>query len=168
MRDARELADYILLKAAKEGRFLTPLHVNKMCYMVHGFMLRNTGKGAFHNDVEAWSYGPVIREVYDAFRAYGGGPVRRLWGTGERVCVGNARNAGTMSTLKDALGDRVAGIADKVVRGYAGMNGGSLIAMTHEKGTPWSDTRKLFRTPVIPTRTILDYYEKMGPDTVGK
>ena len=52
MQDARDLADYILLRAAANGRYLTPLHVNKLCYLTHGFMLRNTGHGAFHNKVE--------------------------------------------------------------------------------------------------------------------
>lgn len=58
--DARILADYLLLRAAERGRFLTPLQVNKMCYLVQGFVLRHTGDVAFRNRIEAWPYGPVV------------------------------------------------------------------------------------------------------------
>ena len=166
MRDARELADYILLKAVENGHYLTPLHVNKLCYLTHGFVLGNTGHGAFHNDVEAWPYGPVIPEVYEAFQHYGRRPVRRLWGTGERIFIGNVRDA--LKTLENEMDDDVKDIAGMVVDGYADVDGGRLIGMTHEKGTPWYQTRKWLRTPVIPTGVIQAYYENMGPDTIGR
>lgn len=168
MRDARELADYILLKAAKEGRFLTPLHVNKMCYLVQGFTLRATGECAFHNDIEAWPYGPVVRDVYEAFRTYGRRPIRRLHGTGEPVCVGSAQEPGTITVLREALGSDVVGIADEVVDGYASIDGGTLIGMTHEDGTPWSEMRRRLKTVTIPTSVIQEFYAKIGPDTVGR
>lgn len=166
MHDARELADYILLRAAENGHYLTPLHVNKLCYLTHGFVLRNSGRGAFHNDVEAWPYGPVIPEVYDAFQKYGRQPIRRLWGSGKRICIGNVKPS--LQTLADAMDSDVKGIADMVVDGYADVDGGRLIGMTHEKGTPWSETRKWFRTTVIPTDVIRTYYQNMGPDTIGR
>lgn len=168
MRDARELADYILLKAAKEGYFLTPLHINKLCYLVQGFTLRNTGESAFHNRIEAWQYGPVIPDVYDAFKQYGRNSIRRLYGTGEPVCIGSAQENGTISILMKSLGDKIVNIADKVIDGYAGADGGRLIGMTHEEGTPWSDTKQFLRNPVISTRVIKDYYVNMGPDTIGR
>lgn len=168
MRDARELADYMLLKAAKEGYFLTPLHINKLCYLVQGFMLRNAREVAFHNRIEAWQYGPVIPDVYDAFKRYGRSPIRRLYGGGEPVCVGSAQDNGPISMLKKSLGGKISGIADRVVDKYAGVDGGRLVGMTHEKGTPWSDTKRFFSNPVIPTDVIKDYYVNMGPDTVGR
>lgn len=166
MHDARELADYILLKAAENGHYLTPLQVNKMCYLTHGFVLRATGRGAFHNNVEAWQYGPVIPEVYDAFQHYGRSPIRTLWGTGQRICMGSVKKS--MKKLAKEMNNNVKDIADKVVDGYADVGGGRLIGMTHEEGTPWSQARKRFRTTVIPTEVIRAYYETMGPATNGR
>ena len=167
MHDARELADYILLKAAENGYYLTPLQVNKLCYLTHGFTLRSTKHGAFHNDVEAWPYGPVIPAVYEAFRHYGRNPVRTLWGTGKRICIGDVKKSRT--SLAKEMDHNVQGIADMVVDGYAGVDGGRLIGMTHEKDTPWSKTRsKWYRTTTIPTDVIRAYYKNMGPDTIGR
>ena len=165
-RDARDLADYILLKAAKNGHYLTPLQVNKLCYLTHGFVLRNTGHRAFHNDVEAWQYGPVIPEVYDAFQEYGRRPIRRLWGSGKRICIGNVDDA--IKTLAKEINGDVKNIVDEVVDRYADVDGGRLIGMTHEEDTPWHQTRKWFRTPITPTDIIQTYYKNMGPDTVGR
>lgn len=111
-------------------------------------------------------------DVYDAFERYGCKPVRRLFGTGEPVYAGNAHRSRTAGNLGRLLGPDVAGIADRVADSYAGVDGGRLIGMTHERGTPWSTTRhqigRFFRVRVIPTGTIRRYYMEMGLCTVGR
>ena len=166
MQDARDLADYIIIKAASNSRYLTPLQVIKLCYLTHGFTLRNHGHGAFCNNVEAWSNGLVIPDVYYAFEHYGRGVIRRLWGSGKRIHVGTAK--ANLDAIAGEIDRDTRQIADIVVEKYADVDGGRLIGMTHEKGTPWQQTRKWFRTVVIPTKTIESYYKSMKPDTIGR
>ena len=165
--DARILADYILLESFRLGCYLTPLQVNKLCYLTHGFSMRAGRAGAFYNDVEAWPFGPVIREVYDAFRRYGRSDIRKLHGTMEPVC--GARED-TKTRLANSLGEDITKTADSVVAHYARVDGGMLIEMTHAKDTPWSKTRSWwpFNTPRISTETIKTFYEKLEPSVFGR
>ena len=68
--DPRSVANYLVKKAASDvnGQPLTIVHLLKLVYFAHGWHLGRTGQPLINRPVEAWKYGPVIPEVYDAFR----------------------------------------------------------------------------------------------------
>ena len=48
------------------------LELNKYLYMLQArFMVDNNGMPLFQDDIEAWMYGPVIKDVYDTFKHLG-------------------------------------------------------------------------------------------------
>ncbi|MCY4672954.1 MAG: DUF4065 domain-containing protein, partial [Bacteroidetes bacterium] len=58
---------YLLKKAAEEGEGLTPLQINKLVYICHGWAWGKLNRPLIDNrsgQIEAWKYGPVVREVY--------------------------------------------------------------------------------------------------------
>lgn len=47
---------------------ITNLVLNKLVYFAQVESLRETGKPLFEDKIEAWSYGPVERDVYFTFQ----------------------------------------------------------------------------------------------------
>jgi uncharacterized phage-associated protein len=50
---------------------LSHLRLQKLLYYVQGWHLAAFGRPLFAGQIEAWTHGPVVREVYPTFRAYG-------------------------------------------------------------------------------------------------
>lgn len=73
--DARALANHFLQLAKLEARPLTHLHMQKILYFGHGYHLAYYDDPLFTQTVQAWKHGPVIPEVYRAFRGFGKFPI---------------------------------------------------------------------------------------------
>lgn len=54
---------------------LTQLEYQKILYVAHMLHLGRTGERLFEERFEAWDYGPVVRELYQATKAYGAMPI---------------------------------------------------------------------------------------------
>lgn len=50
---------------------LTNLKIQKLLYYAFGMHRVTNGENLFDESIIAWKYGPVIKEVYDAFKKYG-------------------------------------------------------------------------------------------------
>ncbi len=76
--DARQIANWFIRRAESDGRRLTIMSVLKLTYIAHGWHLEMNDKPLFKNRIEAWQYGPVIPDVYQAFRDQGIRPTKLL------------------------------------------------------------------------------------------
>ena len=65
------VANYFVVRAAENDKMLDIIQLVKLVYLAHGWCLGITGKPLLSSQVEAWRYGPVIPEVYYAFRQQG-------------------------------------------------------------------------------------------------
>jgi uncharacterized phage-associated protein len=67
-----ELARWVLC----EQRGITHLKLHKLCFYAYGYGLAD-GHADELGDVrfEAWTHGPVCREVYDRYQAHGRAPI---------------------------------------------------------------------------------------------
>lgn len=99
--------------------YITPLKLQKLLYYVQGMALCIFGKPAFRNKICAWSYGPVVEEIYHKYKIKGKRPI---------------------ATPKDVknISEGLSNIIDIVIEGYGKYNAGSLIDLTHEE-SPWKD-----------------------------
>lgn len=74
MASALDVAEYMLIRASKESEEdpITNMKLQKLCYYALGIYSKLTkGKRLFKEEVEAWQHGPVIREVYLAYKNRG-------------------------------------------------------------------------------------------------
>ncbi len=124
----------------------TPMHVLKLVYLAHGWLLALHDVPLINEPVEAWRYGPVIPSVYYRYKDYGGFPI--------------------LSTPKDQsehLDDLQKKIIEDTVIAYKSHGPWDLSEITHRKGSPW-DT--VARNPgaggIIPNRLIKRYYKKLA------
>ncbi|WP_167762518.1 Panacea domain-containing protein [Brevundimonas intermedia] len=72
---ALAVANYILDRAKEEGIPIRQLKLQKILYFCYAWYAGNKGEELFSEDVEAWQFGPVVREVYLEFKDCGSTPI---------------------------------------------------------------------------------------------
>lgn len=71
MYSALDIANYIIIREAEQGRSVSNLRLQKLLYFVQAFFLVNTENPIFSDDIESWDFGPVIPKVYHRYKYYG-------------------------------------------------------------------------------------------------
>ncbi len=125
----------------------TPMHVLKLVYICHGWMLGMHGSPLITEPVEAWTYGPVVPTVYHQYKKYGGGTIL------EETKATN-RHKDLNATMND--------LVQTVESVYRTCTAYQLSALTHQPNTPWDITRR--KTGIgsaIPNNLIKKHYEDM-------
>jgi uncharacterized phage-associated protein len=69
--DVRSIANLILETAELEDIAVTNLSLNKLVFFLHSEHLLQNDRPLITSKIEAWRYGPVIRELYSQFKKYG-------------------------------------------------------------------------------------------------
>ncbi len=73
---ARLVADAFLAFCGEYGDLLSNLKLQKLLYYAQGWHLALYGEPLFDEPLEAWVHGPVVPDVYRAFKGFGSGPIR--------------------------------------------------------------------------------------------
>lgn len=150
------IADYFLANSAKP---LTAMHLIKLTYIAHGFVLAFTKQPLIDERVEAWKYGPVIPALYHAYKGSGGRDIRKLEYCGTELSdkeIGARREF-----LKSRIGPKISNVLDQIIDIYGSKSALELSALTHKPGTPWDQCRtpnELFT--LIPNGIIQEHYER--------
>ena len=58
-----------------QGETISNLKLQKMLYYLQGFFIAAYDKKLFNEPIEAWQYGPVVREAYLHFKVFGHGAI---------------------------------------------------------------------------------------------
>lgn len=125
----------------------SPMHVIKLTYISHGWMLGLFGEELIDEWVEAWRYGPVVPSVYQSYKFFRGDPI----------------TIDPIDTSK-LLEEREVKLISHVVRAYKQYSAIHLSAITHRKGAPW---HQIYRggqgeNDYIPNPLIRKYYEGLA------
>ncbi len=148
MQDARAVANWLIDKAIKDGRPLTPLQVIKLVYFAHGWTLAYCSRALFRQPVEAWPLGPVIADVYHALKQYRANPI-------DHVIPGVA---------PAALSDEESSVLEGVYASYGSIDGVRLSTLTHHDGSPWQKTiKKRGRGTTIANALIEEHFQELKP-----
>jgi uncharacterized phage-associated protein len=76
MYSALDIAKIVLQNSDPEqGEVITNLKLQKLLYYIQGFHLAMYDKALFTEDILAWQYGPVVREVYDKYKDFKDGVI---------------------------------------------------------------------------------------------
>ena len=140
--NAMAVADKIIRLSLEDETPITPMHVQKLTYFCHGWMLGLGYGPIFQDAVESWQYGPVIRALYHELKGYGGNRITEP--LLENPVVFNERE-------------------ERIIRGvwrqYGQLGGVRLSRMTHASGSPWDQTyQKDKRSQIIHNHVIRNYY----------
>lgn len=133
--------------AREQGSPITILQLVKFVYLAHGWHLGFHGKPLIHHEVQAWKLGPVVPEVYRAFRPKDGVIVTALAMDGSEPFDAEFD--------EDALS-----LIGGVFESYSKLSAYALSALTHEPGTPWYQVKDNGFYATIPNEVIREYYLK--------
>lgn len=160
---AKAIANHFigLSKKSKDDK-VTPLKLQKIVYIAHGFHLAIYDEPLVGNEIaEAWEYGPVFPSLYHEFKDLGARPIQRMaeeevYDRDKDDLIYNTPKIGTGSTkTKEFL--------ELILEMYGKYDARQLSSMTHQEGTPWSNTKlkeKYINAPISNTR-IKNYYKDL-------
>lgn len=140
--DAKDIANWFVRRAKEDGRSFSIMSLLKLAYIAHGWRLEMTGAPLFNNKIEAWQYGPVVRDVYNSFRKQG------VTVTSEVPSVSAELEADVVSLL------------EQVYTNYGNLSAFQLSDITHVVGGPWDiATRVGGNYAEIPNELIQQHYQ---------
>lgn len=157
--DARAIANLILDRFDSEKYSISNKKINKLIFLCHGFCLVRLGRPLIRNHFEAWTHGPVVRVVYDAFKDFEWQPIQ---GRAQFLDYSHDR---FLDVGYSEIPTEVIELVVRVSEHYASFSAGQLEALTHEEGSPWSAVWKLPEEDRgirnrIPDRLIQGYFSK--------
>ncbi|QWF18146.1 Panacea domain-containing protein [Lysobacter capsici] len=143
---ARDVAQYVVERVREKRDTVTPLQLMKLVYLAHGFTLGVLGRPLIRDEFEAWQYGPVSRDLYEATRRYRSAPVDFVEG---------ARSVD--------LDPEERSVVDQVIDYYSQFDGIRLSALTHEKDSPWDRawSAGTGKNKLISNNLIENYYSQL-------
>lgn len=148
--DSRAIANIFVEMAQKSGDRLTIMPLIKYVFFAHGWTLGNTREPLICHKARVWQHGPVIPEVYYAFR-----PSFVI--LGKAVDKKGKPYSAELTPIEQE-------IVEEVYEKYSVMMPWDISNLTHEKMSPWSVCkRKEGYNAVIPDDIIMDYYAEMVP-----
>jgi len=161
---ATAVANDFLKIARAEGETLTSMKLQKLVYYAHGWSLALANEPLISNRIEAWDYGPVIPDLYQAFKKYGTEAITEL---AHKVTVRGGKLSLTTPTLEDSPESAERTGAQQIIKRvwelYGGFTAAKLSNATHAPGTPWAQVyRPGQRSILIPNPIIKAYFEGLA------
>lgn len=102
---------------------ITPMKLQKLCYYAQAiYMATQDGDPLFEEDFEAWTFGPVIRALYQEYKDYGWKSIQEEFEFPE-------------------LEPEKVEFIEQIVEAYGQYDGAALSTMTHRE-EPWLAARK--------------------------
>lgn len=118
--------------------YITNLKLQKLLYFVQAMCLMIFGKKAFPEKILAWSYGPVVNEVYQQYKQ------------------NHANEINSESNIKN-ISSGLYKIIEEVINSYGSIEANKLIDFTHEE-EPWRNTEI---NKEIDIELIKNYFNKV-------
>lgn len=140
MATASKIAKYIVKEALKRKIPVTNLKLQKLLYFVQGVHLFMHEKVAFPDEIIAWEYGPVVKDVYYEYSIYGANDIIPI-DKNEKII------------LSMRLKKLVSFVLDDLLR-YSDI---ALVKETKKEGSPWS---QVSLNEVIDEKDIYEYFLK--------
>ncbi len=144
------IANAVLEEAQRQGKSLTIMQLLKLVYIAHGWSLALFDRPLVSQPPQAWEHGPVFPEVYRWFRKFGSGPISEYAST----------PLGSM--IRAELSPEQAGVISSVVKSYGDMHAFTLSNITHQQGTPWSQSYQPGSSNLIPDGLIAAHYKELA------
>ena len=143
MYRALSVARYIIERCNSQNLVISNLKLQKILYFVQAEFLVVRNRPCFAEEIEAWDFGPVVPEVYQEYKIFGGANI---------PVIGRTLRPTIVSRDDQEL---INGIVDECARYSAS----ALVDITHRQ-FPWKDAYRRGHSNVISKRSIQEYFEE--------
>lgn len=141
--NARDVVEYLLRLSDTEANDITNLKLQKLVYYVQGFHLAMYGEPVFNEPIEAWQYGPVVRELYNTYKGQG------------NAIIPPAEDYDFSGPVEGRMQE----LMQEINEVYGQFSGIKLMHMTHEE-RPWLEAQELNRSE-ISKDTMKAYFSQL-------
>jgi uncharacterized phage-associated protein len=149
MYKADEIAKYILAVAYGNGDVMTNLRLQKLLYYAQAwYVALHEGRRLFSEDIEAWEFGPVVREVYHTYKEYAG------------MQINDPKDYDTYRTYIGLLKPDDRDFMDELLDKFMDYSASSLVNMIHNEAL-WRKAYDPEHKSVITTESMHSYYSKL-------
>ncbi|WP_051964951.1 Panacea domain-containing protein [Deinococcus misasensis] len=140
---AASVANALIAEAARRGKALTHIEIQKLAYICHGYALALKNRPLIASHAYAWKYGPVFPTLYSELQRYGAEPITDLLSE-------------PLQLDPEALE-----VVRAVMDVYGEYGASKLVEVTHQKGTPWHRSWQANHYSVIPNPEIRQHYQSL-------
>lgn len=135
----------------------TQLQLQKLLYFFWCQYSKMYGTYVFKEDFEAWTYGPVIPEVYEEFKKF----------KKAKITFQDKKSLDLevySRMVKISNYDKIVEALDKTIEKYGKCTSTRLVSKSHEKGGPWDLVFKngIGSGEIIPKQLIMEYAKANG------
>jgi uncharacterized phage-associated protein len=167
--DALAVGNCFLDLAEEARERLSPMKLQKLVYYAHGWHLALTDRPLLDEQIQAWSFGPVVRSLYNEFREAGAGEITTR--AVRFFCPDPSRPLeiqACVCTLEDAGEpdvEFVKALLRRVWETYGNYSATQISNMTHVPDGPWAEVSRRFQGRIpkyatIPDETIKAYFKR--------
>lgn len=136
------IANKIIARTDLEhGELISNLKLQKLLYYIQGYFIAVFDKQLFDNDIEAWQYGPVVREMYNHFKDNGASSIK----------IDKNAPIAKLNNDEESL-------FNEVLNEYGQYSAIKLMNMTHEE-LPWVKTFNENPQGVISVELMKEYFK---------
>lgn len=154
------VANTLLEFAAQDQRSVTHMELQKHTFFAHAWYLGNTESPLINDEVQAWKFGPVIPQMYHAFKGFGNNPIDKY---------GVEYDKERCELVVPKLGEDDSNLRvflRRIWDAYKGFNAGRLSSISHEVGGPWHQVYQesvggVVKNLVIPNNIIANFYKQL-------
>lgn len=154
--DPVAVANFFIQKSLESGLEVTPMKLLKLVYIAHGWSLGLFGEPLINEAVVAWTYGPVIPDLYKVLKEYGRERVTKPVSKNGSSPFSFAPPTTPTVPIEDTTARK---LLESVWDAYGDKSGLHLSAITHKPGTPWSRTAP---NDIIPQDLIKAHYKELA------
>ena len=138
------------------------MHLQKLTYIAHGWNWAINDAPLVAEDIEAWSFGPVIRDLYEHTKFFGSQPIGRLISPDDSQVARFFGATGNADPYRADLDERERQIIQQVWARYGSLSAIRLSELTHQPGTPWFQAFQRGRNTQIDEEAIRAHYDTLA------
>ncbi|WP_166838686.1 Panacea domain-containing protein [Rheinheimera pleomorphica] len=128
------VANSLIEKAKQAGiEDVSPMKVQKLVYYAHAWYLTFYRNPLVEDKIQAWEFGPVVYDVYAAFRQFGNAPITSK---GQVLKFVDNKVVNDEPTVPNE-DTQAHNILDQIITLYGRYNAVQLSNMTHNLDEPW-------------------------------
>lgn len=134
---ARAVANEFIRLGESAGNPLTPLQIMKLVYLAHGWMLAIYDQPLVEEDFEAWRYGPVVPDLYQAMKIYRADALREPLVLGSIAQIQDGGRIRFVPIEPRPFSVQETWVIEAVYQHFGSWPASKLIQVTHQLGSPW-------------------------------
>ena len=159
---AKAVANAFLKIADSEGAQISPMKLQKLIYLAHGWSLGLLNSPLISDSIKAWKYGPVIESIYHEFKSFGSSYIKVK--ATELSLDEKTFQLNSFEPEIDGTDNEANSVIAQVWKVYNQYSGVQLSNITHQPETPWSRCYTNTRNVSIDNDIIKRHYAKLITD----